>query len=76
MAEVLEVRRDRMQAVKQAIAELTPGELQRVCLPPPAPGHPAEPHTVLECLHVIRDEEWEHNNDANRDLDVLAARPR
>ena len=31
---------------------------------------------MLECLHVILDEEWEHNRYANRDLDVLAARPR
>jgi hypothetical protein len=76
LAEVLEVRRERMQAVKQTIAALTPDELQRVCVPPHAPGHPTEPHTVLECLHVILDEEWEHNRYANRDLDVLAARPR
>jgi hypothetical protein len=75
LSEVLEVRRERMQAVQQTIAALTPEELQRVCVPPHAPGHPTEPHSVLECLHVILDEEWEHNRYANRDLDVLA-RPR
>ena len=34
--------------------------------------------TVLRCLHVVLDEEWEHHQYANRDLDVLAGgeRPR
>jgi len=34
-------------------------------------GHPPEAHTVLECLHVILDE---NSRYANRDLDVLQAR--
>jgi DinB superfamily len=74
LGEKLEVRRERMQAVKETIAAVTSDELERVCVPPDSPGHPAEPHSVLECLHVILDEEWEHSRYANRDLDALAAR--
>jgi hypothetical protein len=70
--EVLGVRRERMDAVRDTIEALTPAELERVCVPPDAPGHPTEPHSVLECLHVILDEEWEHSRYANRDLDILA----
>jgi hypothetical protein len=72
--DVLAVRRERMDAVKETIAALTREELERVCVPPAEPGHPTEPHSVLSCLHVILDEEWEHSRYANRDLDVLAAR--
>lgn len=74
--EVLAVRRERMAAVKETIAALTPEELERVCVPPDAQGHPTEPASVLECLHVILDEEWEHSRYANRDLEILGARPR
>jgi hypothetical protein len=69
--EVLAVRRERMNDVKQTIARVTPEELERVCVPPDTPGHPTRPHTVLACLHVILDEEWEHNRYAVRDLESL-----
>jgi hypothetical protein len=73
--EVLEVRRGRMDEVKQTIAGVTPEELARVCVPPATPGHPNEPHTVRTCLHVILNEEGEHNLYAVRDLDSLETRP-
>jgi hypothetical protein len=69
--EVLAVRRERMEEVQQAIAGATPEELARVCIPPEAPGHPTRPHTVLECLHVILAEEWEHHRYAVRDLESI-----
>jgi hypothetical protein len=69
--EVLDVRRERMQEVKTTLAELDPQELDRVCAPPSAPGQPDEPQSVLKCLHVILEEEWEHNRYALRDLAVL-----
>ena len=72
--EVLEVRTQRMDAVKATINGLDAQELERICEPPATPGHPTAPHSVLECLHVILDEEWEHSRYANRDLDVLFAR--
>ncbi len=72
-AAVLEVRRARMDTVSETINALTPDELARVCIPPDPPGHPGEPHSVLHCLGVILNEEWEHNQYANRDLGVLEA---
>ena len=71
--EVLAVRRERMDEVSATISALTPEELERVCEPPGTPGHPTGPHSVLECLHVILNEEWEHHRYAVRDLDLLLA---
>jgi hypothetical protein len=71
--EILDVRTQRMDDVKATIQGLDAQELERVCEPPVTPGHPTEAHTVLNCLHVILDEEWEHSRYANRDLDVLLA---
>jgi hypothetical protein len=76
LVEVLEVRRGRMDMVKETMAALTAEELERVCVPPEAPGHPTEARTVLHCVHVILNEEWQHSSYANRDLDVLQSRPR
>ncbi len=72
--EVLVVRRERMNAVKETMAALTAEELKRVCVPPGTPGQPDEVRSVVECLHVILEEEWEHSRYANRDLAVLEAR--
>ncbi|MGH7639738.1 MAG: DinB family protein [Candidatus Dormibacteria bacterium] len=71
LAEVLQVRRGRMKEVQATIQALTTEELERVCRPPATVGHPTEAHTVLECLHVILDEEWLHNRYATRDLEAL-----
>jgi len=73
--EVLALRRERMDEVQQTIAALTSEELERVCIPPETPGHPDRPHTVRECLHVILNEEWEHNRYAVRDLESVETRP-
>lgn len=72
--EVLAVRRERMDEVRRTMDAVTADGSKRVCTPPPSPGHPDRPHTVLECLHVILDEEWEHNRYAVRDLEALEAR--
>jgi hypothetical protein len=72
--EILAVRTDRMNAVRATIQGLDARELERICEPPATPGHPAEAHSVLQCLHIILDEEWEHGRYANRDLEVLFAR--
>jgi uncharacterized protein YjbI with pentapeptide repeats len=74
LSDVLQVRRERMDEIGQTIAAVTAVDLQRVCLPPPTPGHPTDEHTVRECLHVILNEEWEHNRYATRDLDRLENR--
>jgi hypothetical protein len=69
--DVVDLRRERMDEVGQTISALTVAELQRVCAPPDSPGHPTRGHSVLECLRVILNEEWEHNRYASRDLDIL-----
>jgi hypothetical protein len=72
--DVLDVRRERMERVRRMIETSTAQELSRRCSPPDEIGHPADEQTVLRCLHVILDEEWEHNRYANRDLGVLESR--
>ena len=69
--EIVTVRRERMAEVQQTISSLTADELERECVPPNALGHPTRPHSVLHCLHVILNEEYEHHRYAVRDLDVL-----
>ena len=34
---------------------------------------PATDDTVLDCLHVVMDEEWNHHQYAARDLAILTA---
>ena len=63
-----------MDEVREVIAGLTPTELARNCVAPDSPGHPRKDHTVLPCLHVILNEEWQHCRYAVRDLDVLEKR--
>jgi hypothetical protein len=63
-----------MDEVGQTIGAVTDEELERVCAPPGSPGHPNSDHTVRACLHVILNEEWEHNGYARRDLDILDSR--
>lgn len=48
----------------------------RSARPPGSPGHPTGEHFVLQCLHVLLNEEclneeWEHHRYTVRDLDVL-----
>ena len=74
--QVLDLRRERMDEVADVIAGVGAEELERTCVPPDSPGHPRKDHTVLQCLHVILKEEWQHHRYAIRDLDVLEKRPR
>lgn len=71
-AEVLEVRADRVAMVRDFLATVTPGMLAEARSNPHAPEHR---ETVLSCLHVILDEEWEHHRYAVRDLDAIEAQP-
>lgn len=72
---VLAVRRERMDEVREVIVGAKADELKRNCVPPDSPGHPRTDATVLECLHVILKEEWQHHRYAVRDLEVLEKRP-
>lgn len=71
LGQVLDLRQDRMGEVRDVIAAATAGELERNCVAPASPGDPRKDHTVLQCLHVILKEEWQHHRYAVRDLKVL-----
>jgi hypothetical protein len=69
-AEVLEVRAGRVAMVRDFLATVTPEVLAATRRNPHAPEYP---ETVLSCLHVILEEEWEHHRFAVRDLDTIEA---
>ncbi len=71
LKEVMPVRRHHQQAVRDTLEHLTDAGLAGVRAAPDAPGHPAGEHSVLQCLHVLLSEEWEHHRYTVRDLDVL-----
>ena len=74
LEQVLTVRRERMDEVRDVIANSRRDELERNCVPPDTPGHPRKDHTVLQCLHVVLKEEWQHHRYAIRDLAALEQR--
>jgi hypothetical protein len=72
--EVLAARADRQAVVRNLLAGITDEELARRCASNPAPGYPPETeHVVLDCIHIVIDEEWAHHRYAVRDLDALTA---
>ncbi len=72
--EVLAARADRQAVVRNLLAGITADELARRCDQNPAPGYPAETeHVVLDCIHIVIDEEWAHHRYAVRDLDALTS---
>jgi len=74
--EVLALRADRMATVRQVLAELTDAGLAGRTVPVTEPGYPEpESFPVRRCLQAILSEEWEHRLYAERDLDLLQARP-
>lgn len=68
-ARVLEVRADRVALVRDFLAEATPELLAE---PRRNPWSPEYEETVLQCVHTVLEEEWEHHRYAVRDLDVLS----
>jgi hypothetical protein len=69
-AEVLEAREGRVTMVRDVLATVTPDELAATRKNPHNPDHP---ESTLSCLHVILEEEWEHQRFAVRDLDAIEA---
>jgi len=69
-ADVLEVRAGRVAMVRDFLAAVTSDDLAATRKNPWAPEYPA---TILSCLHVILNEEWEHHRYAVRDLDAIDA---
>jgi hypothetical protein len=56
--------------VRDFLATVTPDVLAATRRNSHAPDYP---ETVLSCLHVILEEEWEHLRFAVRDLDAVEA---
>jgi hypothetical protein len=74
--EVLALRADRMATVRQVLAGLTDAKLAGRTVPVTEPGYPEpESFPVRRCLQAILSEEWQHRLYAERDFDLLQARP-
>jgi hypothetical protein len=69
-AEVLEARAGRVAMVSDFLATITPDMLASVRRNPHNPDYQ---ESILSCLHVILEEEWEHHRYAVRDLDAIEA---
>ena len=77
LEEVLAVRAERRAVVARVLQDLTDERLDALTTPVPEPGFPgSEAFPVRNCLAVVLDEEWLHREYAERDLAVLAGRPR
>ncbi len=75
LAEVLELRRDRMATVRRVLDELTDDRLAEHTEPVAGPSWPpADSYPVSRALLTVINEEWLHRLYAERDLDVIAAR--
>lgn len=66
-AATLELRAERQAMVRDFLAAVTPDLLAETR---PAAWWPEQQVSVLHCLHVIFDEEWQHLRFALRDLDA------
>jgi DinB superfamily/Pentapeptide repeats (8 copies) len=71
-AEVLEVRAGRVGMVRDFLATVASDEL---AAKRKNPWDTEYQETILSCLHVILEEEWEHHRYAVRDLDAIEAKP-
>jgi len=69
-ADVLEARAGHVAMVRDFLATVTSDDLAATRKNPWAPEYP---ESVLSCLHVILNEEWEHHRYAIRDLDAIDA---
>lgn len=71
--QVLTVRNEQADELERWLASVTADELSAVAPVPAGQGWPpyAAGKTVLECLHVVLNEQWEHHRFCVRDLDLL-----
>lgn len=69
--DVLDARADRVAMVSDFLHNVTAEELAAARR---NPHDPDREETVLSCLHVVLEEEWEHHRFAVRDLDVIDAK--
>jgi hypothetical protein len=73
--EVLAVRDEQVAELERWLMGLTSEDLCAAAPVPAGPGWPpyARGKSVLECLHVVLNEEWAHHGFCVRDLGLLAA---
>jgi hypothetical protein len=71
LTDLIPVRQDHQRAVRTTLQALNDDQLTEIRSTPDDPGYPNGDHTVLDALHVVLNEEWEHHRYAVRDLDVL-----
>jgi hypothetical protein len=75
LAQMLELRADRMRTVDDVMAALTDEQLGGETEPLTSPGYPPPgSYPVRRCLRAILNEEWLHRQFAERDIAVLEAR--
>jgi hypothetical protein len=72
--EVLAVRTEHLQLVRDHVATMSPADLTTPVAAPDPVGHPQGVHRPLDCLRIVLREEWWHHQYAIRDLAVLEAR--
>jgi len=70
---VLTVRDEQAAELEGWLASVTSDDLSAPAPVPAGPGWPpyAAGRTVLECLHVVLNEEWAHHGFCVRDLDLV-----
>lgn len=69
--DVLEVRRERLGAVRDWIASASEDDLRRPVSPPDPTGHPQGTFRPIDCFRVVLNEEWWHHQYATRDLTTI-----
>jgi hypothetical protein len=71
LEEVLVVRDEQTTELERWLGSVTADELSRTAPVPAGSGWPpyARGRSVLQCLHVVLDEEWAHHGFCVRDLD-------
>jgi uncharacterized damage-inducible protein DinB len=75
LAEVLELRADRMATVRRVLDDLTDDRLAEHTQPVAGPSWPpGDSYPVKRALLTVLNEEWQHRLYAERDLDVMAGR--
>jgi hypothetical protein len=73
LEEVLAVRDGQGTELERWLSTVTAAQLSAPAPVPAGPGWPpyAKGKSVLECVHVVLDEEWAHHGFCARDLDLL-----
>lgn len=73
LLEVLTTRDEQAAEMERWLARVTVDQLSAVAPVPAGPGWPpyARGKSVLECVRVVLNEEWEHHRFCVRDLDLL-----